>query len=147
MGDVDIDALTMEQHLALTRGKKTHGMVKHEIRNNVNFEIRSQFMRELREETFFENKNDDAHEHIEKVLDILYALAVLVTGASQSKLHELFDVDSGRIFIVTMNTKEYHYDVLANSTKIMSRTLAQAGANCDLFNTNDLRVRKPIEAC
>ncbi|GKD93276.1 hypothetical protein Tco_1373113 [Tanacetum coccineum] len=27
-------------------------------------------MRELREDTFFESKNDDAHEHVERVLDI-----------------------------------------------------------------------------
>ncbi|GKE08791.1 hypothetical protein Tco_1412342, partial [Tanacetum coccineum] len=36
---------------------------------------------------------------------------------------ELFDVDSGRISIVTMNTKEYHSDVLAIITRIMRRTL------------------------
>ncbi|GJZ37475.1 hypothetical protein Tco_0583666 [Tanacetum coccineum] len=59
------------------------------------------------------------------------ALAVLVTGASQSRQHEsrksptakLFDVDYGRPFIVTVNTKEYHSDVLANITRIMRRTL------------------------
>ncbi|GJW32991.1 hypothetical protein Tco_0053023 [Tanacetum coccineum] len=28
-------------------------------------------MRELREDTFFGNKNDDAHEHVERVLDII----------------------------------------------------------------------------
>nr|GEV10750.1 hypothetical protein [Tanacetum cinerariifolium] len=28
-------------------------------------------MRELRDETFFGNKNDDAHEHVERVLDIV----------------------------------------------------------------------------
>ncbi|GJV81273.1 hypothetical protein Tco_1517143 [Tanacetum coccineum] len=50
-------------------------------------------------------------------------LAVLVTKASQSRQHEscksptveLFDVDSRRISIVTVNTKEYHSDVLARS--------------------------------
>ncbi|GJW37522.1 hypothetical protein Tco_0060442, partial [Tanacetum coccineum] len=47
------------------------GMVKLEIRGNVNFEIKSQFMRELREDTFSRNKNDDAHEHVERVLDIV----------------------------------------------------------------------------
>ncbi|GJS46823.1 hypothetical protein Tco_0596944, partial [Tanacetum coccineum] len=36
---------------------------------------------------------------------------------------ELFDVDSGRIFIVTMNTKEYHSYVLAVITRIIHRTL------------------------
>ncbi|GJX89032.1 hypothetical protein Tco_0341046 [Tanacetum coccineum] len=67
------------------------------------------------------------------------ALAILITGASQSRQHvdislihiesrnlptaELFDVDSGRISIVTVNTKEYHSDVLAIIIGIMRRTL------------------------
>ncbi|GJX50662.1 retrovirus-related pol polyprotein from transposon TNT 1-94 [Tanacetum coccineum] len=52
-------------------GNQAPGVVKPEIRGNVNFEIKSQFMRELREDTFSENKNDDAHEHMERVLDIV----------------------------------------------------------------------------
>ncbi|GKD56710.1 putative reverse transcriptase domain-containing protein [Tanacetum coccineum] len=42
-------------------------MVKPEIRGNVNFEIKSQFMRELREDTFSGNKDEDAHDHIDRV--------------------------------------------------------------------------------
>ncbi|GJR05505.1 hypothetical protein Tco_0528489 [Tanacetum coccineum] len=41
MGEVDIDALTMEQYLAFIRGKQAPGV------------------------------NDDAHEHVERVLDIV----------------------------------------------------------------------------
>ncbi|GJS94804.1 hypothetical protein Tco_0801772 [Tanacetum coccineum] len=37
MGDVDINTLTMERYLALTRGNQTPCMVKPEIGNNVNF--------------------------------------------------------------------------------------------------------------
>nr|GEV10749.1 hypothetical protein [Tanacetum cinerariifolium] len=55
-------------------------------------------MRELREETFFGNKNDDAHEHVERVLDIfslfnipgvsqdavmLHVFPVTLTGAAK----------------------------------------------------------------
>ncbi|GJZ86527.1 hypothetical protein Tco_0658137 [Tanacetum coccineum] len=55
------------------------------------------------------------------------ALAVLVTGVSQSRQHEsrksptaeLFDVDSGRISIVTVNTKEYHSDVLQTAACVI----------------------------
>ncbi|GKC66780.1 putative reverse transcriptase domain-containing protein [Tanacetum coccineum] len=57
----------MEQYLALTRGNQASGVVKPEIGGNVNFEIKNQFMRELREDTFSINKNDDAHEHVERV--------------------------------------------------------------------------------
>ncbi|GJZ51114.1 hypothetical protein Tco_0605629 [Tanacetum coccineum] len=61
----------MEQYLALTRGNQAQGVVKPEIGGNVNFEIKIQFMRELRKDTFFKNKNDDAQEHVERVLDIV----------------------------------------------------------------------------
>ncbi|GKC07247.1 protein kinase-like domain, concanavalin A-like lectin/glucanase domain protein [Tanacetum coccineum] len=61
----------MEQYLALTRGNQAPGVVKPENRGNVNFEIKSQFMWELREDSFSRNKNDDAHEHVERVLDIV----------------------------------------------------------------------------
>ncbi|GJR98520.1 hypothetical protein Tco_0270694 [Tanacetum coccineum] len=61
----------MEQYLALTRGNQAPGVVKPEIGGNVNFEIKSQFIRELREDTFSGNKNDNAHEHVERVLDIV----------------------------------------------------------------------------
>ncbi|GJV71764.1 hypothetical protein Tco_1491759 [Tanacetum coccineum] len=78
-------------------------------------------------------------------LDSSYFL-VLVTGASQSRQHEshhrffpvdtslihiesrksptksLIDVGSRRISIFTVNTKEYHSDVLAIITRIMRRT-------------------------
>ncbi|GKD55032.1 hypothetical protein Tco_1288419 [Tanacetum coccineum] len=62
-------------------------------------------------------------------LDLPYLL-VLITGTSQSRQHEsrksptksLFDVGSRRISIVTVNTKEYHSDVLAIITRIMRRT-------------------------
>ncbi|GJZ64007.1 reverse transcriptase domain-containing protein [Tanacetum coccineum] len=61
----------MEQYLALTRGNQAPSVVKPEIGGNVNFKIKSQFMQELREVTFSRNKNDDAHEHVERVLDIV----------------------------------------------------------------------------
>ncbi|GJR71807.1 hypothetical protein Tco_0084172 [Tanacetum coccineum] len=70
MAEGEIYNLTMEQYLALTRGNQAPGVVKPEIGGNVNFKIKSQFMRELREATFSGNKNDDAHEHVERVLDI-----------------------------------------------------------------------------
>ncbi|GKC01501.1 ATPase, F1/V1/A1 complex, alpha/beta subunit [Tanacetum coccineum] len=76
MGDADINTLTMEQYLALTRENQAPGMVKLEIRSNVNFEIKCQFMRE---DTFFDNKNDDAYEHLERILDILSLFNILLS--------------------------------------------------------------------
>ncbi|GJV14713.1 zinc knuckle CX2CX4HX4C containing protein [Tanacetum coccineum] len=71
MAGVDINTLTMEQYLALSRENQAPGVVKPEIEGNVNFEIKSQFMRELREETFSGNKNEDAHDHVDRVLNIV----------------------------------------------------------------------------
>nr|GEY67086.1 hypothetical protein [Tanacetum cinerariifolium] len=71
MAKGEIDNLTMEQYLTLTRGNQVPSVVKPKIRGNVNFKIKSQFMQELREDTFSKNKNDDAHEHEERVLDIV----------------------------------------------------------------------------
>ncbi|GKD05209.1 reverse transcriptase domain-containing protein, partial [Tanacetum coccineum] len=71
MAKGEIEDLTIEQYLTLTQGNQAPGVVKPELGGNVNFEIKSQFMRELREDTFSRNKNDDAHEHVERVLDII----------------------------------------------------------------------------
>ncbi|GJV40420.1 RNA-directed DNA polymerase, eukaryota, reverse transcriptase zinc-binding domain protein [Tanacetum coccineum] len=66
MDEEEIDNLTIEQYLTLTRGNQAPGVVKPKIGGNVNLEIKSHFMRELREDTFSWNKNDDAHEHVER---------------------------------------------------------------------------------
>ncbi|GJU05788.1 reverse transcriptase domain-containing protein [Tanacetum coccineum] len=50
MAEVDVDTLTMEQYLALSRENQASGVVKPEIESNVNFKIKSQFMRKLRED-------------------------------------------------------------------------------------------------
>ncbi|GJU70856.1 hypothetical protein Tco_1262261 [Tanacetum coccineum] len=71
MAGVDVDTLTMEQYLAFLRENQAPGVVKPKIRGNVNFEINSQFMRELREDTFSGNKNEDPHDHIDRVLSIV----------------------------------------------------------------------------
>nr|GEU36901.1 hypothetical protein [Tanacetum cinerariifolium] len=51
MVGVDINTLTMEQYLELARGNHAPGVVKLEIKGNVNFEIKSQLMQELRDDT------------------------------------------------------------------------------------------------
>ncbi|GJX64735.1 hypothetical protein Tco_0299078 [Tanacetum coccineum] len=77
MGEADINTLTMEQYLALTRGNQAPGVVKPEIGSNVNFEIKSKFMRELKEDTFSGNKNEDAYEYMERILDIVSLFNIL----------------------------------------------------------------------
>ncbi|GJW51728.1 hypothetical protein Tco_0093079 [Tanacetum coccineum] len=71
MVGVEFNTLTMEQYLALSRENQAPGVVKPEIGGNVNFKIRSQFIRELREDTLSKNKNEDDHDHIDRVLSIV----------------------------------------------------------------------------
>ncbi|GJX33449.1 hypothetical protein Tco_0243304, partial [Tanacetum coccineum] len=56
----------------LRRNQDNEGMSQHSLLQcNVHFEIKGHFMQELKEDTFSENKNDDAHKHVEQVLDII----------------------------------------------------------------------------
>ncbi|GKD69842.1 hypothetical protein Tco_1323932 [Tanacetum coccineum] len=71
MAGVDVNTLTIEQYLALSRENQAPGVVKPKIGDNVNFEIKSQFMRELREHNLSGKKNEDAHDHIDRVLSIV----------------------------------------------------------------------------
>ncbi|GJT98756.1 hypothetical protein Tco_1094274 [Tanacetum coccineum] len=67
----------MEQYLALSRDNQAPGVVKPEIGGNVNFEIKSQFMHELKEDTFSGNKDEDAHDHIDRVLSVVGLFNIL----------------------------------------------------------------------
>nr|GFB88262.1 hypothetical protein [Tanacetum cinerariifolium] len=93
MGYVDINTLTMKQYMAFTCGNQGKGVAKPEIGNNVNFEIKGQFIREMGESTFYGNKNDDAHEYVERVLDIVSFFSIL--GVSH-------DVVMLRVFPITL---------------------------------------------
>ncbi|GKD67262.1 hypothetical protein Tco_1309370 [Tanacetum coccineum] len=70
MGDIDINTLTMEQYIALIRDNNRSGVVKPGIGNNVDFEIKSHFMKELRRNLFAGTEEEDAHKHARRVLEI-----------------------------------------------------------------------------
>ncbi|GKD96295.1 ribonuclease H-like domain-containing protein [Tanacetum coccineum] len=57
--DVDINTLTIEQYLAWVQDD-----------NDFKFEINSNFMRELRRKLFKCTNDEDAHEHVRRVLEI-----------------------------------------------------------------------------
>ncbi|GJU10851.1 hypothetical protein Tco_1133247 [Tanacetum coccineum] len=62
--DVDISALTIEQYLALIQDNNRPGIVKPKIGDDVEFEINSNIMRELRRKLFAGTDDEDAHEHV-----------------------------------------------------------------------------------
>ncbi|GJW77390.1 hypothetical protein Tco_0139072 [Tanacetum coccineum] len=58
--DVDISTLTIEQYLALIQDNNISGIVKPKIGDDVEFEINSNFMRELRRKLFKGTIDEDA---------------------------------------------------------------------------------------
>ncbi|GKB41607.1 reverse transcriptase domain-containing protein, partial [Tanacetum coccineum] len=68
--DIDINTLTMEQYLTWVQDDVRLGVVKPMIGNDVKFEINSNFMRELRRKPFKGIDDEDAYEHVRRVLEI-----------------------------------------------------------------------------
>ncbi|GJY53301.1 hypothetical protein Tco_0444965 [Tanacetum coccineum] len=68
---VEAMAETMEQYMSKTRMDYGSGVARPKIDNKDQFELKGQFLKELRENTFSGSNNEDANEHIEKVLEIV----------------------------------------------------------------------------
>ncbi|GJR87612.1 retrovirus-related pol polyprotein from transposon TNT 1-94 [Tanacetum coccineum] len=64
-------AETMEQYMSKTRTDYESGVARPKIDNKDQFELKGQFLKELREKTFSGSDNEDANKHIEKVLEIV----------------------------------------------------------------------------
>ncbi|GJW77804.1 hypothetical protein Tco_0139486 [Tanacetum coccineum] len=70
LSDIDIETLTLEQYLALNRNNSQVRVKRREIKKSIVFEIKSQLLRELRENTFSGGKAEDSMEHLRKILEI-----------------------------------------------------------------------------
>ncbi|GJR35342.1 putative reverse transcriptase domain-containing protein [Tanacetum coccineum] len=64
-------AKTMEQYMSKTRAEYVSGVTRPKIEDKDNFELKGQFLKELRTNTFSGSNHEDANEHIEKVLEIV----------------------------------------------------------------------------
>ncbi|GKA50842.1 hypothetical protein Tco_0744038 [Tanacetum coccineum] len=64
-------AETIEQYMSKTRTDYGSGVARPKIDNKDQFELKGQFLKELQENTFSGSYNEDANEHIEKVLKIV----------------------------------------------------------------------------
>ncbi|GKC26929.1 hypothetical protein Tco_1034223 [Tanacetum coccineum] len=62
---------TMEEYMTKTREGYGSGIVRPKIEEKDHFELKGQFLKELRDNTFSRSDNEDANEHIEKVLEIV----------------------------------------------------------------------------
>ncbi|GKD31867.1 hypothetical protein Tco_1242645 [Tanacetum coccineum] len=64
-------AETMEQYMSKTRADYGSGVARPKIEDKDNFELKGQFLKELRTNTFSGSDHKDTNEHIEKVLEIV----------------------------------------------------------------------------
>ncbi|GJV73185.1 reverse transcriptase domain-containing protein [Tanacetum coccineum] len=64
-------AETMEQYISKTQTDYGSGVARPKIDNKYQFELKEQFLKELRENTFSGSDNEDANKHLEKVLEIV----------------------------------------------------------------------------
>ncbi|GKC69416.1 hypothetical protein Tco_1115299 [Tanacetum coccineum] len=64
-------AETMEQYMSKTRADYGSGIARPKIEDKDSFELKGQFLKELRDNTFSGSDHEDANEHIEKVLEIV----------------------------------------------------------------------------
>ncbi|GKB76361.1 hypothetical protein Tco_0943256 [Tanacetum coccineum] len=60
---------TIEKYMSKTRGDYGSGVTKPKINQDAHFELKGQFLKELRYNTFSGSEHEDANEHIEKILD------------------------------------------------------------------------------
>ncbi|GKB58239.1 reverse transcriptase domain-containing protein [Tanacetum coccineum] len=67
----EIMAETMEQYMSKTQADYGSGVVRPKIEDKDNFELKGQFLKELRDNTFNGSYHEYANEHIEKVLEIV----------------------------------------------------------------------------
>ncbi|GJY40762.1 hypothetical protein Tco_0428032 [Tanacetum coccineum] len=68
---------TMEQYMSKTRADYGSGIAMPKIDDKDHFELKGQFLKELRDNTFSGLDHEDANEHIEKVLEIVDLFYVL----------------------------------------------------------------------
>nr|GEZ60832.1 hypothetical protein [Tanacetum cinerariifolium] len=62
---------TMEQYMSNTRADYGSGVARPKNENKDNFELKGQFLKELRTNTFSGSGHKEVNEHIEKVLEIV----------------------------------------------------------------------------
>ncbi|GJU80860.1 hypothetical protein Tco_1283225 [Tanacetum coccineum] len=62
---------TMEKYMTKTRDGYGSGIARPKIDEKAQFELKGQFLKELRDNTFNGSDHEDANEHIKKVLEIV----------------------------------------------------------------------------
>ncbi|GJW93664.1 hypothetical protein Tco_0173336, partial [Tanacetum coccineum] len=106
---------TMEQYMSKTRTDYGSGVARPKIKEKYSFELKGQFLKELRENTFSGSDNEDANKHIEKVIEIVDLFHVPNITEDQLML---------RVFPISLTGASSHW--LRNEPTEPDETLYQA---------------------
>ncbi|GJX43948.1 hypothetical protein Tco_0260624 [Tanacetum coccineum] len=68
---------TMDQYMSKTRRNYGSGVVRPKINDKTHFELKVQYLKELRKNTFSRSEHEDTNEHIKKVLEIVDLFHIL----------------------------------------------------------------------
>ncbi|GKB13250.1 retrovirus-related pol polyprotein from transposon TNT 1-94, partial [Tanacetum coccineum] len=68
---------TMKQYMSKTRANYGSRVARPKIEDNDNFELKGQFLKELRTNTFSSSDHEDVNEHIKKALEIVDLFHIL----------------------------------------------------------------------
>ncbi|GJY84486.1 hypothetical protein Tco_0497862 [Tanacetum coccineum] len=82
----EIMAETMEQYMSKTREDYGSNVTRPTINQDTPFKLKGQFLKELRDNTFSGSEQEDADEHIEKVLEIVDLFHILKVTQDQIML-------------------------------------------------------------
>ncbi|GJY18610.1 reverse transcriptase domain-containing protein [Tanacetum coccineum] len=103
---------TIEEYMTKTRDDYGSSIVRPKFDEKAHFELKGQFLKELRDNTFSGSDNEDVNEHIEKVLEIvdlfhipdvtldhimLQVFPMSLTGAEVISFYNGFDVHTRQI--------------------------------------------------
>ncbi|GJZ18486.1 hypothetical protein Tco_0554609 [Tanacetum coccineum] len=93
-------AKTMEQYMSKTRANYGSKVARTKIKDKDHFELKGQFLKELRENTFSGSNHEDVNEHIEKVLEIVDLFHVPNITQDQLML---------RVFLISLTGAASHW--------------------------------------
>ncbi|GJY70041.1 hypothetical protein Tco_0473023 [Tanacetum coccineum] len=77
---------TIEQYMSKTRADYGSGVARPKIEDKDNFELKGQFLKEIRTNTFSGSDHEDANEHIKKVHEIVDLFHILYITIDQVML-------------------------------------------------------------
>nr|GEW81436.1 hypothetical protein [Tanacetum cinerariifolium]GEX45946.1 hypothetical protein [Tanacetum cinerariifolium] len=138
IGDIDINTVTMEQYIALIRDNNRSGVVKPKIGNDISFEIKSHFIKELRHNLYVGTEDEDAHEHVRRHdLNNQHKVQIFYTGFD---IHSCKMLDSlGFILMMTLTQALKSIQVMADHSHNWYDGAATRQRSNDSLNDIDMQ--------